>query len=301
MRVGVVMLVLMGCGGDAAWQKLIEGDPSHIVELEAKVAMRREPVHVTFVVDSPRADVPSALINLMSKRSSDYRFGLAVAGAQCGVGRALPPGTDPAVVIGTLLAPPSGEAASWTSAMRGVALPEESGAVSFVILVTSNAADACDADPATIVKELRRKHLPTIVIQTGPSSATLEATAAAGFARTCPLGTDAECAPGVCDSDTGMCSQHAYSAPDPVALEAVLEKLFTPLAQDVCAFSFEPAPSSPERIEVFVERERLNAPNDYELTESFTRVRFKHRFCDRMRNSGAANPTHVVIRIDTRP
>jgi hypothetical protein len=160
------------------------------------------------------------------------------------------------------------------------------------------------------VKALRMKEIRTIVVGFGADLASgsgrtvLNAMALeGGFARDCPMGSDAECggAMGSCNTFTKKCTTSFFQAANGTELAAALRKISESFLGNPCEFLLSARPSDPAYLAVIVNGQSIAAGS---MTYSFDPVSNKVTFlgpqCTALNASTAQNPVNVEFRIVER-
>ncbi len=174
-----------------------------------------------------------------------------------------------------------------------------------------------DADgTVAAVSELRAKAIKTIVIglgadvATGVAADTLNRMAdAGGFARACPMGTDAECGTGdTCDAALKLCQRRYFQANDAPALTAALAQITSPVPStgpSLCTFTLDATPSSPDKLKVLVNGQVQSGCTTatgcdtwtLDLSNGVARVTFHGAMCTQLQNASVYNPTDLEFDI----
>ncbi len=167
----------------------------------------------------------------------------------------------------------------------------------------SSCAIGCLDDAASVaaVTSLGEGGVHTVVVGFGAETAiglardVLDALAeAGGFARACPAGTDAECAPGTCDTATLRCSTRYYQADDGAALAKALSEIGGCLPVD-CVWALDSPPSDPRFLAVEVDG-LATPPGPDTWSYGAGKVTFAGKMCERLMESTAAAPVKVEFR-----
>ncbi len=160
------------------------------------------------------------------------------------------------------------------------------------------------------VKALQDKGISTIVVGfgadlvTGPGPVALNAMAKeGGFARQCPMGTDAECggAAASCNTFTKQCATSFFQASNSTELAAALRKISESFLGDPCVFTLSANPSDPRYLSVVIDNQSV-APGTTTYSYDFTtnQVTFVGDLCTRLNTSTPQNPVNVEFRIVER-
>ena len=161
----------------------------------------------------------------------------------------------------------------------------------------------------TAVNDLRTKDIRTIVVgfgaDTGAGDGPLVLNAmaeAGGFARGCPMGTNAECGSNnTCDQATKLCNKKFYQASNGAELAAALADISNLIKNtNICEFRLEAAPTDERFISVIIDG--TNLTRDDTSTWTYTavggeKVIILGKYCDDLRNSTTQNPVKVEIRV----
>jgi hypothetical protein len=179
-----------------------------------------------------------------------------------------------------------------------------SGATCTCTGATCTDARNCLDNVATVaaVKDLKAQGIRTIVVgfgaDLGSATAVLGAMAdEGGFARSCPNGTDAECAPGTCVAATKLCSTKYYQAADGTALAKALEQIGRLVGTgDPCAYKLDATPSDPKFLTVIIDG--LSTTTGTETwTYAAGTVTFVGAMCTKLSNATPNAPVKVEFRI----
>ncbi len=155
------------------------------------------------------------------------------------------------------------------------------------------------------VQNLRAAGIKVIVVgfgadtASGDAPATLNAMAAAGgFARTCPMGTDAECGTNnACVQSTKVCRSQFYQAANGAELGKALADISNLISGDtICKFTLDSQPSDPKLLAVTVNGVSLSQSDDTWRFED-AKVVFKGAQCTALQQATPANPVNVEIRV----
>lgn len=165
-----------------------------------------------------------------------------------------------------------------------------------------NCARGCLDDEAVVAvtRQNRDARIKTIVVgfgadtTVGDAPLALNAIAEAGaYARTCPMGTDAECGAGNRCLAGGVCEKRFFQATNAAELADILERIVRPTQG--CTFVLAEAPSRPEYLSVRIDGSHVD-PGPDTWSYSAGAVTFTGALCDRILASTAANPVRVSLR-----
>ena len=126
--------------------------------------------------------------------------------------------------------------------------------------------------------------------------ATLDAMArAGGFQRTCAV--DADCGAGdACAA--GLCGRQFFQAADGAQLGALLAAIIQRIGKDPCLYPLAEAPSAANLVTVLVDGQPVGTASDTWFYDAATnQVQFQGSLCTRARQSSAAAPLDVEIRL----
>ena len=160
------------------------------------------------------------------------------------------------------------------------------------------------------VKELRQKGIRTIVVGFGADlvggagPVVLNAMAReGGFARECPMMTDAECGgmAGSCNAMTKQCTTSFFQAANGTELAAALRKISESFQGDPCVFTLSARPSDARYLSVVIDGQSLAAsPTTYSYDFNSNKVTFLGALCTKLNTSTTQNPVSVEFRIVER-
>ncbi len=167
-----------------------------------------------------------------------------------------------------------------------------------------------DGSTATIA-DLNTKGIKTIVVGFGADTAggaaatVLNAMAVAGgFARKCPMGTNAECDPmntgaDSCDTTTSLCKNKFYQASNGTALAAALADISKSLIGNMpCTFNLDSQPSDPRLLSVIFNGVDVPAgPDTWSYTGGAVVFAANGTYCQQILASTSQKPVQVEIRI----
>ncbi len=150
------------------------------------------------------------------------------------------------------------------------------------------------------------KNIKTIVIGFGAETAsgdgpdTLNAMAeAGGFARSCSLGTDAECgANNTCNQATKLCNRKFYQATNADDLGKVLADISKALSvTEICNYKLDEVPTDPKFLTVIINgiHEPGGTPDTWNYSQG--KVNFTGALCEKVKASTTNNPVLVEFRI----
>lgn len=182
------------------------------------------------------------------------------------------------------------------------------GATCMCTGVTCTDARNCLDDDGTIaaISDLKAQGIRTIVVgfgtDLGAASNVLAAMAdQGGFVRSCPGGTDSECAPGTCVTATKLCSAKYYAATDGPALSAALAQIGSLVGlSDPCAYRLETIPSNPNSLAVTINGVETATGSDT-WNYSAGVVTFTGALCTRLNNATPGAPVTIEFRLPDGP
>jgi|CXWL01.1.fsa_nt_gi hypothetical protein len=163
-----------------------------------------------------------------------------------------------------------------------------------------------DGSIAAVVN-LKQRDIRTIVVGFGADFGTsgdgpevLNAMAeAGGFAKACPMLTDAECggAVGSCDKSVGVCVQKFYQASSATDLARTLADISASIGADsICKYALDAAPSDPRFISVLVNGvTTLGGIDTWEYAAGA--IELKGTLCDRVKAATPIDPVKLEFRI----
>jgi hypothetical protein len=155
------------------------------------------------------------------------------------------------------------------------------------------------------VTALRAKKIRTVVVGFGADTAAgdgpvvLNAMAeAGGFARACPLGTNAECGNNnTCDQVSKLCQKRFYQAGNAAELATALAQIGALVAQgDPCVYPLEATPSDPKFLTVLIDGVTTPAGTDT-WNYSGGKITFTGALCNKVSNATPSTPVRVEFRI----
>lgn len=133
----------------------------------------------------------------------------------------------------------------------------------------------------------------------GDAAAVLQSMAqAGGFARSCKMGTDAECGAGdTCNTMTKTCNRAFYQAKNGTELSAALRSISDAIGSgDPCEFQLDAQPSDPRFLAVIVNDQNIpTGPTTWAYAAG--KVTFTGQICTDIKNSTSTSPVKIEIRI----
>jgi hypothetical protein len=161
-----------------------------------------------------------------------------------------------------------------------------------------------DGTVATIA-DLRSRRIRTVVVgfgadtAAGAAPATLSAMATAGgYARPCPLATDAECGTGnTCNATTLLCNTPFYQAQNRAELSAALAEIWKTIGNPIsCHYLLETQPQQAQLLAVLVDGQDVpKGPDSWEFKAGA--VDLVGALCARAMASTPARPLNLEIRV----
>lgn len=155
------------------------------------------------------------------------------------------------------------------------------------------------------VGELRKKNIKTIVVGFGADTAvgagpdTLNAMAeAGGFARACPMQTDAECGSNnTCDKASKLCVRKFYQASNAAELAKALQDIIDIVkGVDLCTYTLDAVPDDPAFLAVIYNGQSL-AQSDSTWKYAAGKVTFQGQYCDQIKTATQDNKVQLEFRI----
>jgi hypothetical protein len=164
-----------------------------------------------------------------------------------------------------------------------------------------------DAGSTANVQALRQKNIKTIVVGFGAETTSGDAfnalndmASAGGFARVCPLGTDAECGAGNVCLPTKECQKKYYAAANATDLAKALTEIAAGIDKEPCVFRLDTAPSDNEFVSVLLNGKREEpGPTTWQFDPGTQSVNFieSGTICPILKAATPTNPADLEFRV----
>jgi len=308
MRLAAAVL-LVGCIEPPPENPSTDYTGPHVIVQKYSVAGQEPPPNVTLLLDrsggwAQRAhEVVAALERVVAERHTAYRFGLAITpwGAACWADApVVAPGGDGLVDTLRTFGPMPSPLAGAPLAAALAAMPaQDTRRADRVVLFSANDGDGCQGDLPAAVVALRVRGYQTAVVNLGGSYLQKLEDAASEGRVPASCWAHSDCTYLACDFETSQCVQSSRFAPDTASLERVLDELFPPPKEGECTYPLQAMPTSPSRLVVLLDGEKLKFPFDWELVPAG--VQIFGEACDRLKQSTFEQRVELELHVDTRP